>query len=210
MVAVGPVEDAVGTLAAHRAPRHAHRSAPCAVVVGHFEVTGLQPLLHPLVSVRKRVFGHGLAVAVLVPPGHVEDHPGVGRRGMHQTVERPGRGIDLAGHLSGRHRGSRALLLQDDVIPAAVGNGLQQLLVFQVPREAFAALEKARTGEFYLLGRGDLLHHAGQIVAIGETVADPQHPQGILRRLGHAAQRQQNQQKAESEFHHIFKVLGWR
>ena len=61
-----------------------------------------------------------------------------------------------------------------------------------------------------LLGRGDLLHHAGQIVAIGETVADPQHPQGILRRLGHAAQRQQNQQKAESEFHHIFKVLGWR
>lgn len=129
---------------------------------------------------------------------------------MHQTVERPGRGIDLAGHLSGRHRGSRALLLQDDVIPAAVGNGLQQLLVFQVPREAFAALEKARAGDLHLLGRGDLLHHAGQIVAIGETVADPQHPQGILRRLGHAAQRQQNQQKAESEFHHIFKVLGWR
>ena len=127
---------------------------------------------------------------------------------MHQTVERPGRGIDLAGNLPGRHRGGRALLLQDDVVPAAVGKGLQQLLVLQMSRETFAAFEEARAGDLHLLGRGDLLHHRGQIVEIGETVADPQHPQGVLLGPGHAAQGQQNQQKAKNVPDHILGVLG--
>ena len=132
-----------------------------------------------------------------MPPRHVEDHTGIGRRDVHQAVERTRRRVDFPCDLPGRHGRCGTLLLEDDVVPAARGDGIEQFLVFQVAGKALAALEEARTGEFHLLRRGDLPDGGRHVVVIGIAVADPQHPQRIgvtrLREKGHEQQQQEFQ-----------------
>ena len=130
---------------------------------------------------------------------------------MHETVERAGLRIDLAGDLPRRHGGRGALLLQDDVVPAAGGQRLQQFLIRQVTGEAFAAFEEARAGDLHLLRRGDLLHDGRHVVVIGIAVANPEYAQriGVFGLPGEG--QQQEQQNTEEVFCHIvevFRVFG--
>ena len=95
------------------------------------------------------------------------------------------------------------MLLQDDVVPAAGGQRLQQFLIRQVTGEAFAAFEEARAGDLYLLRRGDLLHDGRHVVVIGIAIADPEYAQriGVFGLPGEG--QQQEQQNTEEVFCHI-------
>ena len=117
---VGTVQLDFGMVVAQHVPYPSDWRDGGVVVLRHLQIAPVEQAVHPFVGTQRRVGGAVGGIAVLAPPRHVKDDSGIGRAVADEVAQLLSEWETLALHIRDGEGGKLALLLQHDVVPAAL------------------------------------------------------------------------------------------